>query len=169
MIVLGRIVAPFGVNGWLKVHPFGDDPLSWRTMPTWWISQRDDSPRIEDWKPCKPRGVRAHGKSIVLALDEVADRTAAEAVAGWFLAAPREALPKPAQDEYYWADLIGLSVVNAAGLPLGVVESLVETGAHAVLVVKEDEVERLIPFVGAYIVDVDVDLRRIRVNWEIDW
>lgn len=167
--MLGRIVAPFGVNGWLKVHPFGDDPLSWRTMPTLWISPRDDAQGIDDWTPCKARGIRAQGKSIVLALDGVLDRTAAEGISGWYLAAPRDALPKPAKDEYYWADLVGLEVVNTAGIALGTVENLLETGAHAVLVVRAGETERLIPFVSAYVLDVIPHSRQIQVSWEADW
>lgn len=167
--MLGRIVAPFGVNGWLKVHPFGDDPLSWRIMPTLWISPRDDAQGIDDWTPCKARGIRAQGKSIVLALDGVLDRTAAEGISGWYLAAPRDALPKPAKDEYYWADLVGLEVVNTAGIALGTVENLLETGAHAVLVVRAGETERLIPFVSAYVLDVIPHSRQIQVSWEADW
>lgn len=169
MIVLGRIVAPFGVNGWLKIHAFGDDPLSWRTMSNWWIGKDPESQRAEDWQVCTPRGLRMQGKGVVLAMDEVADRTAAEAVGGWYLAAPRSVLPKPAKDEYYWADLVGMHVVGRAGLALGKVERLVETGAHAVLVVKEDETERLIPFVGAYVREVDVTRKLIQVEWEADW
>ena len=167
--MLGRIVAPFGVNGWLKVHPFGDDPLSWRTMPTLWISPRDDAQGTSDWTPCKARGIRAQGKSIVLALDGFLDRTAAEGISGWYVAAPRDALPKPAKDEYYWADLVGLEVVNTAGIALGSVENLLETGAHAVLVVRAGETERLIPFVSAYVLDVIPHSRQIQVSWEADW
>ncbi|PKO55454.1 MAG: 16S rRNA processing protein RimM, partial [Betaproteobacteria bacterium HGW-Betaproteobacteria-19] len=61
MIVLGRIVAPFGVQGWLKIHPFGDDPLTWRTMPNWWVSNDPDAP-AEAWSQRELRGCRAHGK-----------------------------------------------------------------------------------------------------------
>ena len=46
MIVLGRIVAPFGVQGWVRVHPFGDDPLSWKKMPQWWLGTDPDGSRL---------------------------------------------------------------------------------------------------------------------------
>jgi len=169
MIVLGRIVAPFGVNGWLKVHPFGDDPLSWRKMPQWWIGQDPDSQRPQDWQAVEPSGLRVHGKGIVIALKSVVGRSAAEAIDGWYLAAPRETLPKPAKDEYYWGDLIGLRVLGLADVALGRVRGLFETGAHAVLDVEDGEIERLIPFVGHYIKDVDLDKGEIRVEWEADW
>jgi 16S rRNA processing protein RimM len=169
MIVMGRIVAPFGIHGWLKIQPLGDDPLSWRTMPQWWIGRLPDSQRSEDWRPLAPRGLRVHGKGVVAALESVDSRTAAEEVAGWFIAAPREALPKPAKDEYYWTDLIGLRVTGNGGVALGKVSKLLETGAHAVLEIEDGDTQRLIPFVAVFIQDVDLSAGEIRVEWEADW
>lgn len=172
MIVLGRIVAPFGVQGWVKIHPFGDDPLSWRNMSHWWLSSDDAAPASQ-WKQYTLAACRAHGKGLVAALTEVPDRSSAEAIDGFYIAAPREALPKPAEGEYYWGDLVGLAVENEAGEALGTVKGLVSTGAHDVLQLQEGEgegsVERLIPFVAAYVLDVDLAARRIRVSWEKDW
>lgn len=172
MIVLGRIVAPFGVQGWVKIHPFGDDPLSWRKMSHWWLSSDDAAPASQ-WKQYTLAACRAHGKGLVAALTEVSDRSSAEAIDGFYIAAPREALPKPAEGEYYWGDLVGLAVENEAGEVLGTVKGLVSTGAHDVLQLQEGEgegsVERLIPFVAAYVLDVDLAARRIRVSWEKDW
>lgn len=168
MIVLGRIVAPYGVQGWVKIHPFGDDPDSWRKMPTWWLAPSDEV-ASQDWKPFSLSNCKVHGKSLVASFQEVPDRTAAETMGGWFIAVPREALPKPAADEFYWGDLVGLEVINAAGLRLGVVDSLISTGAHDVLKVRDGEAERLIPFVGAYIGEVDLAAGRMTVEWEADW
>lgn len=172
MIVLGRIVAPFGVQGWVKIHPFGDDPASWRKMSHWWLS-RDDSAPAEAWKQFSLSACRPHGKGLVAALAEVPDRNAAEAIDGFFVGAPREALPQPAEGEYYWGDLVGLAVENEAGEALGEVAGLLSTGAHDVLQVRQDTgtdgVERLIPFVASYVLDVNLAARRIRVNWHKDW
>ncbi|MDQ8022948.1 MAG: ribosome maturation factor RimM [Moraxellaceae bacterium] len=173
MIVLGRIVAPFGIQGWVKIHPFGDDPLSWRKMPEWWLAADDSVTDASGWQARKLRGCRAHGKGLVVAFDGIEDRNGAEALTGQYVAAPREALPKPDKDEYYWADLVGLNVENPKGESLGAVASLVETGAHAVMEIVagegESRQERLIPFVAAYVKDVDVAGRRIVVEWELDW
>ena len=138
MIVLGRIVAPFGVQGWIKIHPFGDDPASWRKMSHWWLCSDDDAP-AEAWKQYTLTACRAHGKGLVAALAEVADRGAAEAVDGFYIGAPREALPKPAEGEYYWGDLVGLAVENEAGEAFGTVAGLISTGAHDVLQVREGD------------------------------
>lgn len=167
MIVLGRIVAPFGVGGWVRVHPFGDDPLSWKKMPQWWLGTDPDG---QDWAPYALKDCKAHGKGgLVASFAEVADRNAAEAVDGYYIAVPREALPKPGKDEYYWADLVGLQVRNGSEVLLGTVTGLLSTGAHDVLQVQDGDVERLIPFVASYVTDVDMAARRILVEWEADW
>lgn len=168
MIVLGRVAEPFSIQGWVKVHAFGDDPLSWRTMPQWWLCADADAADAA-WQPHRLRGCKVHGKGIIAAFVGVADRTAAEALVGMYIAAPREALPETGLDEYYWADLIGLAVENVAGVRLGTVSGLLSTGAHDVLQVVDGEQERLIPFVGAYVLDVKLAEKQIRVDWDADW
>ena len=167
MIVLGRIVGPFGVQGWVRVHPFGDDPLSWKKMRQWWLGADPDG---DVWVPYTLSGCKEHGKGgIVASFAEVTDRNGAESVDGYYIAAPREALPKPDADEYYWADLVGLEVHNASGVVLGKVSGLMSTGAHDVLQVQDGDTERLIPFVASYVTAVDIDGGRINVEWEADW
>lgn len=170
MVVLGRIVAPYGVKGWVKVHPFGDDPASWRGMPRWWLGPEAEG---KDWRQVGLREIRPHGQAWVARLEGVDDRTAAEGLAGLFVGAPRDALPLTDEGEFYWADLVGLAVENARGECLGRVAELVETGANPVLVVRAGEArdaqERLLPFVAQVVKDVDLAGGRILVAWERDW
>jgi len=168
MIVLGRIADPFSIQGWFRINAFGDDPLSWRTMPQWWLCADPDAPDSA-WQAYKLRGCKAHGKGIVAALVGVTDRTAAEGIVGMYVAAPREALPATGLDEYYWGDLVGMTVDNTAGVRLGTVSGLLSTGAHDVLQVQDGDQERLIPFVGVYVLDVDLAAKQIRVEWDADW
>lgn len=168
MIVLGRIKAPYGVRGWVRIHPFGDDPLSWERMPTWWLSLDAEAP-LAQWQAFGLRACRLQGGDLVAAFDGVEDRTAAERLQGMYFGAPRESLPETDRDEYYWSDLIGLRVENGDGFALGVVEELIETGANQVLVVRKDGEERLLPFIGAVVKDVDLAAGRILVDWAADW
>ena len=168
MIVLGRIVAPFGVKGWVRVVPYGDDPLEWGAMAHWWVAANPDSPD-DTWKPFALSECRAHGDGLIASFEGVADRNAAEQLKGWYVGAAREALPDPAENEYYWHDLVGMQVESLEGEALGTVEGLISTGAHDVLRVLDGEAERLIPFVAAYAVEVDLDRQRIRVDWQKDW
>lgn len=166
MIVLGRLVAPYGVKGWMHLHAFGDDPASWAKMAEWRLGLSAEG---DQWQVFHPEAVRLHGDSWVVKLMGVEDRNGAEALIGRYLAAPRELMPAAGDGEYYWADLIGLAVVNGEGVGLGTVQSLIETGANDVLVVRDGEVERLLPFVDAVVRKVDVPAGRIEVEWGADW
>ena len=171
MIVLGRIIGPFGVHGWVKVHAFGDDPDAWSTMPQWWLSAKADA-EPGKWQPYALSEATLHGKGLVARLERVGDRSAAEAIAGLYVGAPREALPQTAADEYYWADLVGLDVVNTQGERLGKVSELLSSGANEVLCVRDGEHERLLPFV-AHVVKRVERLEGgggvISVDWGADW
>jgi len=84
----------------------------------------------------------------------------------------RASFPTPDEDEFYWVDLIGLSVRNRQEALLGEVVGLLETGPHCVLRVrgadaKADEV--LIPFVAAYVDQVDLPGRCLHVDWQADY
>jgi 16S rRNA processing protein RimM len=170
MVVLGRIVAPYGVHGWVKVHPLGDDPEAWRSMREWWLGSDSEG---QAWQTYPLEGFRRHGASWIAKVGGVDDRNGAESLDGRFVAAPREALPQPRSDEFYWTDLIGLAVTNELGESLGKVASLIETGAHQVLVVRAgddaDAKERLLPFVSQVVKTVDVAAGRIQVEWGKDW
>lgn len=171
MVVLGRVAAPYGVQGWVRVLPFVDDALAWCEMPRWWLAADKAQP---EWVAFDVRACRGQGGAVVACLAGVEDRTAAAALKGRLVAAPRETLPPTAADEYYWADLIGLAVVNEEGDELGWVSNLISTGAHEVLVVREAPQqeggrERLLPFVETVVREVDLAKRLIRVSWQRDW
>ena len=93
--MLGRLADPYGIKGWLWLHPFGDDPLDWAKMPVWWIG-KEGGP----WRECKLKGLKPHGNGVVVLLDSIPDRTAAEASKGLLVGAPRAALPKTEKDEF---------------------------------------------------------------------
>ena len=166
MIVLGRLVAPYGVKGWLHLHPFGDDPDAWGRMADWWLSRDSEG---NDWHVVHPEAVRQHGDGWVVKLMGMEDRAAAENLTGMYIAAPRESLPATGSEEYYWADLIGLEVINQQGEVLGKVESLLETGANDVFVVREGKVQRLLPFIDAVVLKIDRAAGRMDVDWGADW
>ncbi len=165
IIVLGRLADPYGMQGWLRLYPFADDPLAWGKMPVWWIGTEGGP-----WHEYDLKALKVHGEGLVVLLEGVADRTVAEAMKGLLVGAPRAALPKTEEGEFYWADLVGLDVINTAGERLGQVAGLIETGANAVLrVVGDDGVERLLPFVSAVVQTVEREAGRIRVEWGSDW
>jgi 16S rRNA processing protein RimM len=166
VIALGRLVAPYGVGGWLHLHPFGDDPMAWSGIAEWWLGSDAEG---SQWTKYCLAALRQHGDGWVVKFDGVDDRSGAEALVGKYFAAPRENLPKTADNEFYWADLIGLVVVNGQAEALGAIESLIETGANSVLVVRDGERKRLLPFVAQVVKSVDVAAGRVVVDWGADW
>ena len=168
MIVLGRIVGPYGLKGAVRVHPFADDPQDWAKLPCWWIGPENSAPTT--WQQVRVVRCKVQAGTLIADLDCCPDRDAAEAARGSLCGVPRSELPPAGKNAYYWADLIGLTVVNARGQSLGQVLGLIETPANHVLRVGDGmEKERLLPFVEAVVLDVDFPARRIRVDWEVDW
>ncbi len=173
-VILGRVGAAYGIKGWFHLHPFADDPEGWLDMPTWWISEKEpDTQGLAMWREISPESMRVHGDGLVVKLEGVADRSASEALRGFWIGAPLASLPQLDNNEYYWADLLGLEVVNAQNQSLGKVDRLIETGANAVLIVidsaQEKKRERLIPFVREIVLQVDKSAGLIHVAWAADW
>ena len=178
VIVLGRITEAYGVRGWVRVHPFGDDPLEWRKMLHWWVGSEESG-----WKALPLAGCKWHGDGLVAQFVGVADRSGAEALKGAYIGAPRAEMPRPEPDAYYWGDLIGLPVQNLQGEPLGTVAGLLATGANDVLRVQPEESgtqpagkkapELLLPFVEHVVREVVLPAKGapglIRVDWQRDW
>lgn len=164
---MGRVVAPFGVRGWLKVAPFTGEVEALLDYPTWWIAQVDDASR----QPYRVEQGRRHGAVLIAKLAGIESPEQAATYSGFEVAVPRDALPVEAADEVYWDDLEGCSVVNRAGEMLGTVAGVTDFGAHAMLRVTAEggKGERLIPFVPPYIDAVDLDRRRIEVDWQRDY
>lgn len=168
IVVLGKVVAPYGLRGAVKVFPFADDPLAWAKLTHWWVGKEGSDPA--SWQRTKVLRCKAHGDVLVAELACYTDRDASEAAKGLLVGVPHAELPPTASDEYYWADLIGLEVVNTRDQSLGQVLGLIETSANDVLRVGDGESpERLLPFVAAVVLDVDLKARRVRVEWEADW
>jgi 16S rRNA processing protein RimM len=176
MVVLGRVTGAYGVKGWLRILPLGDDPLSWKAVGTWWLSPspgtatKTDRRSVPTWHPYTPSQCRLHGGELVAQLKEVADRDAAEALKGALFGVPRAAMPEPEDGTFYWGDLIGLTVIASGGAVLGRVDRLMETGANDVLaVIDESGRESLLPFVAAVIKRVDLAAGRIEADWDAEW
>jgi len=165
IVVMGRVLAPYGVNGWIKARAFTVAPETLIAYRTWWLG-RDDG----DWQELAVLEARKHGQSVLAQLEGVSQREDASMWQGASIGVPRSALPQLAPDEVYLADLIGLTVTSREGVTLGSVAGFMETGAHAVLrVVDAGRSERLIPLVAAYVDAIELDAGRIVVDWHADY
>jgi 16S rRNA processing protein RimM len=159
---MGRVTGPFGVLGWVKIHPYTETSDSLLGYQTWWVG------RDESYGEHAVSGAKVHGAEVVAKLEGYDDRDAVATLKGMLVAVPRAELPGTKKDEYYWTDLIGLSVVNTEGVEFGTVKELLETGANDVLVV-QGERERLIPFIRQVVLDVDLEGGAVKVDWGADY
>jgi 16S rRNA processing protein RimM len=160
VVIVGKINGLYGVKGWLKIFSYTDPKENILNYTPWLINgQLID---LEDGKP--------QGKGIIAKLKGVDDRNQAMAFLQTEISIQREQLPILPTDEFYWSDLIGLRVINEEGIDLGSIFELFETGANDVIVVKNQNIERLIPFVWNDIVEhIDLEKREMRVRWDADF
>lgn len=160
-VLLGKIVGLHGVRGELKLESYTEPRMQIFRYQPWRMRSASGEATVEG---CRGR---AQGKGIVAELPGVTDRDAAAALVGTEIWVARSALPKPAPGEYYWSDLEGLEVSTVEGVALGTVSHLLATGANDVLVVRNADRERLIPFlVGQFVTEVDLDAGRVTVDWD---
>ncbi len=178
-IEVGRIAGAWGVKGWIRVQPYASDPQALFSSRRWYLKPPEGGalPRpgaVAGTLPplLKVTNARDHGDGVVAQVQDVTDRSGAEALRGARVFVPRSSFPTAGEGEFYWIDLIGLSVVNREGERLGEVVGLIDTGPHSVLRVQpegEGADERLIPFVGAYVDEVSLERRLITVDWGADF
>ena len=174
-VEVGRILDAWGVQGWFKVQPYSASPEALFSCRDWFLLPPERGARGTVTEPMRLaiRQARGHGEGVVACASAVGDRSAAEGLKGARIFIARSAFPPLPEGEYYWVDLIGLSVHNREGVTLGEVVDLMSTGPQQVLVVHQAQgerpIERLIPFVDAYVDEVDLPARQVRVDWQPDY
>ncbi|MDN3988416.1 ribosome maturation factor RimM [Zwartia vadi] len=197
LIELGRIVSAYGVRGWVKVQPHSAQGLVLRAAPVWWLappalpaSPGTGTQHAVAFRPHAVKQSRPQGSTVVADLEHVGDRDVAESLRGYTVHVSRQYFPKAQADEFYWVDLVGCFVFSDGQLA-GIVEEVVDNGAHAILRVQRmtidgdqsptaDHVpqlcldakgrlqEILVPFVAAHVQHVDIASRRIETDWPLD-
>jgi 16S rRNA processing protein RimM len=164
LVIMGRVVAPYGVFGWLKIVPDTEEFDGLLDYKKWWIGKDDD------WRELAVKEAKTHNDVLLVKLQGIDDRNAAVACKGKQIAVPRALLPKLKGEEYYWSDLIGLSVKNLQDVDFGKISDVLATGANDVVVAKSDSgQERLIPYIAQVILAVDLEAKTMLVDWDADF
>lgn len=173
LVLVGYISGAFGLQGWVKVRPYSSTADAVLSAKTWWL----ESPQQPELRDVDRIECKIHGEDVVARLVGVVDRNGAEALKGTSVKISRKHFPVLPEGEFYWLDLIGLSVENLQGESLGQVRDLMDNGAHPILRVAAADVpeselakcERLIPFVDNFVKTVDQESRKITVDWGLDY
>jgi 16S rRNA processing protein RimM len=161
-VTLGRVGAPFGVQGWVKVQSYTEPREGIASYGQWSLVRNGAvvSVRVLEWK-------RA-GQGVAVRLEGVQTREAAQALTGADVQVDRSLLPPTGPKEHYLHDLVGLEAVNREGVPLGHVEGFIDLPAHPVAVLRAGKVERLVPLVPPRLVAVDLAAGRLTFDWHPD-
>ncbi len=173
-IEVGRIADAWGIKGWFKVLSHSADPQALFSSKRWFIQPSERGAKtFSGTLKLAIKEAKAHSDTVVATAQGIDDRTAAESLRGARIFVSRASFPTADKDEFYWVDLIGLTVMNREGIHLGEVKELLSTGPQTVLVM--DYVldgkphERMIPFVSAFVDDVDLAKRQMTVDWQPDY
>lgn len=179
LVCMGQFGSTYAVQGWLKLQSFTDPDEAIFSYQPWFVGEgligegfAGESRARPSREPVQIEASRRHGRGFVVKLRGIENPEAARALIGKKVYVSRAQLPALPDGEYYWADLIGLNVINRAGRHLGQVKELMETGANDVLVIQPTQAGKaniLIPYVMQHYIDrIDLDAQTMLVDWDWD-
>ncbi len=150
-LVLGEVVRPHGLKGLLQIRSFARSPDSFLEAGEVFLKDHSGKTRCFRVLSAKP-----HKKGLLLALDGLNSIDVAEQFRGAQVLAEKQAFKKEEDGEYFWHELLGLSVYLDTGDYIGKISQIIPTGSNDVYVVREGKKEFLIP--GIYEVVKKIDL-----------
>ncbi|HAO59394.1 MAG TPA: ribosome maturation factor RimM [Psychrobacter sp.] len=168
LMKIGQLKKPYGIKGWLWVFSETEEREAIFSYSPWWMKT------ATGFKPLTVTDWRKQGSGIVAQFEQVPDRNVAETMNGVSIWIDKDSLPETEEDEYYWSDLVGLSVINKQQECLGTIKELFETGAHPIMKVVPskdsiDDEPRMIPWHKQTVDVVDLAAGQMIVDWERDF
>lgn len=159
LIAVGTISGTHGIRGYLKVYSYSGNIESLQSTDIVFLKGKNGLT-----KEHRIKVVSAHAGGFILALDDFDNINQVLTLVGSELCLKRSQLPELAEDEYYWRDLIGLTVVTDQGLELGRIDDIFETGSNDIYVVRSADREYLIPAIADVISQVDIPGNRMVIT-----
>ena len=162
-VEVGRLGAAHGVRGWLRVQSYTDPPQRLFEWKLWHLLSGTGA-------ECEVKllEARPQGNGWIARLEGIDERDAAGRLAGHLVLVDREQLPVTEGREHYRADLVGFEVKNVEGALLGMVDHFVDTPGNVVMVIKGAR-EHWVPVSAQHLRSVDVNTRRVIVDWPEDF
>lgn len=158
-LLIGEIVGVHGLQGVLKLRSYADSPALF--APGRRLQMETLGGEVV---PARVGWAKPHGKGLLLALDGVEGREAAETLVGGRLHVDKTALPELEAGTYYWFELIGLSVYTTEGRYLGILMDILPTGSNDVYVVRNGDDEVLVPALASVVHRIDRAEDRMEVS-----
>jgi len=158
-VLIGKIVGVYGVKGTIRIQSYAE---------LFEIFKPDTALLVISPEDIKARykigWIKSHARGALLALREISSHDQAKALIGSKLYVESARFPKLEKGNYYWFELIGLNVYTSDDRYLGCLESIIETGANDVYVVKKNDLEILIPALKSVVKSIDIEQKIMRVE-----
>lgn len=162
-VTVGKIEASFGIQGWVKIRSYTDPITNIFDYSPWQLIKNGEI------VPAKLEKTKKNNKSLIAKFQNIDSPETAAVLFGSDITVPRDVLPILPDDEFYWSDLEGLTVINLQGITLGTVKRLMATGANDVLIISGER-EYLIPYVlERHVKSIDLKNRQIIVDWDAEF
>ncbi|WP_343188091.1 ribosome maturation factor RimM [Buchnera aphidicola (Ceratoglyphina bambusae)] len=170
MILIGKIIKPYGVLGWLKIISFTEKPKQiFKYLPWYYIDKENKYKKIKlkNWKNITKN-------KLLIKIKNINNRNISEKLVKKKIFIKKSSLPKLLKNEYYYKDIIGCKIYDSIkNTLLGTVKKIIDSKTFDVLVIKKEKnksanKEILIPFIiNKYIKNVDIYNKKITVIWNI--
>jgi len=159
LVLIGKILGAHGMKGTCKIQSYAESLEIFKSGEFLLVSRPGGSEnRYEiDW-------IQPHSRWALLALKQVTRRDQAKSLIGSELFVEKAGLPELELGAYYWFDLIGLDVYTSDDRYIGRLDSIIETGANDVYVVKNDVRETLVPALQSVVQSIDIETKIMRVE-----
>ena len=160
-ISIGKIAGPHGIQGAVKVYSYAESFSVFKSGITILVKNPNDS-TVKDYRV---KWSAPHSRFVLLLFEGVESRVPADNLKGFELFIKKADLPELEKDTYYWNDIIGLLVYTSDDNYIGRVESIIQTGANDIYVVKDEKNnEVLIPAIESVVLNIDVIQKIMKVN-----
>ncbi|WP_298964005.1 ribosome maturation factor RimM [uncultured Roseibium sp.] len=161
-ILLAKIGAAHGIRGEVRVKPFGDDPLSFTDYGV--LTTKDGKRSFE------VKNARVQKTVVITSFKGVTDRNQAEELNGVELYVDRDQLPETDDDEFYYSDLNGSTVLDQDGEVLGKIVAVQDFGAGDLLEIRPKRGRTFyVPFTREFVPEIDLANDRVRVDLPEDY
>lgn len=161
-VIVGRLASVYGVRGWMRVDSFTEPRQQIFDYAEWWLQYQGV------WQTVIINEHKQLGQRFIVRLADCVSPEQARCYTNCLIAVSRESLPVLAAEEFYWADLEGLRVVNQQGIILGHVDHILATGSNDVFVLKGER-QRLLPYTDEVVKTIDLVERLMVVDWDPDF
>ncbi|OGO93755.1 MAG: hypothetical protein A3F10_06165 [Coxiella sp. RIFCSPHIGHO2_12_FULL_42_15] len=162
-VIVGKFGGTHGVHGWIKVLSFTQPAENIQKYLHWFVKVKGQ------WQPLHIEAQKTHGETLLIKIKDINTPEEVRRYTNCLIGIEQNQLPTLPEGEYYWSQLIGLTVITTDGRVLGKIDYLFATGANDIIVVKDrDHQEHLLPYINNVIKSVDLAKAEMHVDWDID-